>query len=117
MKCKRSTCLTEAATNPYRGTLPLYCSKSCKTKDAVNTLRRRRKAEAVEYKGGKCSKCGYDKSIAALQFHHRDPTQKEFSLHSGVTMSMERVKEELDKCDLLCANCHAEVHVSLAELD
>ena len=66
---------------------------------------------AIEYKGGKCVKCGYNKCNAALDFHHLDPTQKEFNLGShGHTRSWERMKVELDKCILLCANCHREIH-------
>lgn len=63
---------------------------------------------AVEYKGGKCSLCGYDKSYAALQFHHRNPKEKSFSISNPKTRSWEKIKIELDKCDILCSNCHAE---------
>lgn len=68
----------------------------------------------VDYKGGKCERCGYDKSLAALQFHHLDPSQKDFELaHINLNSSiytMDEIKKELDKCILLCANCHAEEH-------
>lgn len=88
--------------------------KKCHNKDMVIYVSRRRrkiKEMAVAYKGGKCERCGYSKSINALSFHHRDPTQKEFNLaKGGHTRSWERVKLELDKCVLLCANCHAENH-------
>lgn len=65
---------------------------------------------AVVHKGGKCQICGYDKCIDALDFHHRDPNEKEFRIGKGNTMKWEKVLEELDKCDLLCANCHRELH-------
>jgi hypothetical protein len=78
---------------------------------AVTLYRQRRKQKCLEYKGGKCQKCGYNKCVAALQFHHRDPTQKDFGLsHKGVPQSWEKTKKELDKCDVLCANCHFEIH-------
>jgi hypothetical protein len=77
--------------------------------EAVNEWRRRTKLRAIEYKGGKCSTCGYDRCVAALAFHHLDPTQKEFRI-GGATRSWERTRAELDKCVLLCANCHAEEH-------
>jgi hypothetical protein len=68
---------------------------------------------SVEYKGGKCSSCGYNKCIAALEFHHLDPSKKDFSISSsGNTRSWNKVKEELDKCVLLCSNCHREVHTN-----
>jgi hypothetical protein len=68
------------------------------------------KARAVTYKGGKCERCGYDKCQAAMDFHHRDPSRKDFSISSGRTMSWERAVRELDKCILLCSNCHREEH-------
>lgn len=69
----------------------------------------RKKAILVQYKGGKCAKCGYDKCIEALHFHHVDPSQKEFSVCSA-SYSIDRLKKEADKCILLCSNCHIEEH-------
>jgi hypothetical protein len=61
--------------------------------------------------------CGYDRSIAALHFHHIDPEQKSFGLAlRGVARSLERCRAEARKCVLLCANCHAEVEAGLARL-
>lgn len=77
-------------------------------------VRRRRhkiKRMAIEYKGGKCAACGYDKCPAAFDFHHLDPKQKDFGIAAGgITHSWKKVKEELDKCIMLCANCHRELH-------
>lgn len=88
-----------------------FCSKQCKNKFYVNTKRKRTKTKAIEYKGGKCEKCGYSKCNGALQFHHRDPKSKEFGIADyGYTRSWERTQKELDKCMLLCSNCHAEEH-------
>ena len=70
---------------------------------------------AVEYKGGKCQRCSYDRCMEALEFHHRDPSQKDFNMSSkGYTRSWKRVQVELEKCVMLCANCHREVHAQLA---
>jgi hypothetical protein len=78
---------------------------------AVTLYRQRRKQKCLEYKGSKCQKCGYSKCVAALQFHHRDPSKKNFGLsHKGIPQSWEKTKKELDKCDVLCANCHFEIH-------
>lgn len=91
-----------------------FCSAACKNKFYVDARRRKIKQMALEYKGGQCEGCGYNRTATALQFHHLDPTQKEFALaKNGHTRSWDRVKAELDKCVLLCANCHAEVHEGL----
>ena len=71
------------------------------------------KHQLVLYKGGKCEKCGYNKSENALHFHHIDPTMKLFQISNGYNLygcNMKKFKEEADKCVLLCANCHAEEH-------
>ena len=82
--------------------------------DAVANRRKWLKKKAVEYKGGCCSVCGYSKSVSALHFHHLEPNEKDFGLSAnGVTRSWERVRKELDKCILICANCHAELHEEL----
>ena len=67
-----------------------------------------RKLRAVEYKGGKCQRCGYSAYYGALEFHHRDPSQKDFTI-GHVNRKWDNIVAELDKCDLLCANCHREV--------
>ncbi len=55
--------------------------------------------------------CGYKRSIVALEFHHRDSSEKDFGIsYKGINKSFEKLKNELDKCDLLCSNCHKEVH-------
>jgi hypothetical protein len=75
------------------------------------------KALLVEEAGGCCVICGYDRNIRALQFHHVDPALKRLSLSGqGVTYSIETLRAEARKCVLLCANCHAEVEASAAEL-
>ncbi len=70
------------------------------------------KIDCVNYLNNKCMKCGYQRNLAALQFHHRDPTKKDFTIASANKMPFEDMKSELDKCDLLCANCHGEHHHS-----
>jgi hypothetical protein len=87
-----------------------YCSNNCKVSEQVTLLRRRVKVKAVAYKGGKCIDCGYNRCVAALQFHHPNG-DKDFGIAAkGATRSWEKVVVELDKCVLLCANCHAERH-------
>ena len=67
------------------------------------------KLKTVEYKGGCCSICGYDKCADALAFHHCDPKMKEFRI-GGSRKSWNNIRREADKCILLCANCHVELH-------
>lgn len=86
-----------------------------KANAVVSVFKRRRKVKelAVEYKGECCQHngCGYNKCIGALEFHHLDPNEKDFSLSSdGYSLSWETIKKELDKCILVCANCHREIH-------
>ena len=81
-----------------------------KNVDRVVNWRRKIKQILIEYKGGKCQRCGFNKDCASCyDFHHRDPNEKEFGI-SGKTKSIEKLKQEVDKCDLLCKNCHAQVH-------
>lgn len=80
-------------------------------KMAVSRRRKRLKVQAVESKGGKCCICGYSKYIGALEFHHINEDKKEFGLSmNGITRSWEKTKRELDKCILVCSNCHREIH-------
>lgn len=88
--------------NTYR------CSKC--SSEAVSKRRKELVIKAVHYKGGKCSICSYNKCITALEFHHIDPTTKLFGISDGCTRSWEVIKVELDKCILVCANCHRELH-------
>lgn len=79
--------------------------------EAVQRRRRKMKQMSVDYLGGKCNRCGYNKCIDALDFHHINPKEKDFNFsENGHCRSWERVKKELDKCELLCANCHREEH-------
>ncbi len=71
----------------------------------------------AEYKGGKCGLCGYRRCIWALDLHHIDESMKEFSMSvRGLTRSWEKIKAEADKCILICANCHREIHAGVTQL-
>lgn len=88
------------------------CCRSC---HADYTVRRLRgfKQQAIEHKGGKCIRCGYNKCAWSMSFHHRDPSEKDPNWRRMRSWKFESMKEELDKCDLLCNNCHGEVHFEL----
>lgn len=82
-----------------------YCTTCFTTR-----YRHKRKKLGVELLGGSCMMCGYNRCIAALQFHHRDPKHKEFTISYGSRLKLERFIAEVKKCDLLCATCHIERH-------
>lgn len=71
------------------------------------------KAKAIAYSGGACLKCGYNRCAAAIEFHHLDPTVKESRISSGKTLSWLKLKPEIDKTIMICANCHRELHDDL----
>lgn len=85
---------------------------SKKTYKLQKQRRFERKKKYVLLKGGCCMKCGYDKNLSALTFHHREPEEKNFALSSRELgmFSEARLLNEVNKCDLLCANCHNELH-------
>jgi hypothetical protein len=90
-----------------------YC-KSC-SRVRKNTTILKTKTWAVEYKGGKCIICGYDKYVGALEFHHLNPNEKDFGIATG-KQDKEKLKKELDKCVLVCSNCHREIHHGIIKI-
>jgi hypothetical protein len=83
---------------------------------AVARRRKKIREQAVEYKGGKCIFCGYNRCQNALDFHHIDETTKGFGISKdGLTRSWQRTKQEVDKCLLVCANCHRELHAGMLQ--
>jgi len=92
-----------------------YADRAAYLIQAVTKRRRKIREMAVEYKGGKCVFCGYDKYAGALDFHHIE--KKSFGISAkGHSRSWESVKQELDKCVLVCANCHRELHAGLLHI-
>lgn len=112
--------------NELVGQQTKYCSIKCKQKgfrlnnknyDTNYSLKSDKighllKLKAIKEKGGKCEICGYSNNIAALEFHHKSPEEKEFTLTSRAFFrkSEEAISEEMYKCILLCSNCHQELH-------
>ena len=84
---------------------------------AVAKRRRKIKELSIKYKGGKCQICGYSKYQGALDLHHKIPNTKSFGIaDKGYTRSWKIIKEELDKCVLVCANCHRELEAGITQL-
>ena len=94
-----------------------YADRAEYLKKAVTERRRKLKLMLVEYKSGQCVTCGYKKCVWAFDLHHIDGSTKEFGLSvRGLTRSWEKLKEEADKCILVCANCHREIHAGITQL-
>ncbi|HZQ10794.1 MAG TPA: hypothetical protein VFD70_29725 [Anaerolineae bacterium] len=110
---------TKPASEFYRrrlGTdLSAYC-KVCTNDEAINR-QRRLKQKAIEYKGGRCQICGYDRCNAALEFHHLDKSNKIKGIGKIRSTIFEKVKPELDKTVLLCSNCHRELEAGIISLN
>ena len=102
-----------------------FCSNKCKQKEHYHRLRNqtntyhsqtmralKRKLQLVEMMGGSCSACGYNTNVSALHFHHKDYKTKEFKLDMRILSNRrwEAILAEANKCEILCANCHSEVH-------
>lgn len=106
--------ISPATVTKYCENKRVYLTDEIRKKNRVISVVKRRhkiKELSIEYKGGCCERCGYNKYIGALEFHHLDPNEKDFNLSKkGHCRSWEKVKIELDKCILLCANCHREIH-------
>ena len=98
-----------------------FCSPKCKNSFTNNKLQnyklqqrrgKERRQFLIERKGERCELCGYNKNSAALAFHHLDPSKKSFpiDLRKCSNMKLETLLIELEKCQLLCLNCRAEIH-------
>jgi hypothetical protein len=112
----RADCPRHGITTYGRTASGRYRCLRCRS-EAVSDRRRRVKQRLVAAAGGRCSRCGYDRSPAALQFHHMSPEDKAFSIaERGVARSLDRALAEARKCVLLCATCHAEVEAGVATL-
>jgi hypothetical protein len=93
----------------------VYC-KRCSNDQTVER-QKKFKQQCIDYKGGKCVSCGYKKCNNVLEFHHLDPSKKEFSIaHARLISFNDEVKKELDNCALVCANCHREIHAGFLDL-
>jgi transposase-like protein len=108
-------CATHGITRHVRRDNGYRCA-ICRSTHVINR-RRAMKRLLLDEAGGACLICGYDRCVAALHFHHLDPSQKSFTLAlGGNTRSLDKVRAEASKCVVLCANCHAEVESGLTDV-
>ena len=130
MKSKRMGASMECVQcgEELKGRQKKYCSRKCKNTflnvnfqsyQAQQNRGRIRKIELVKLKGGRCTKCGYERNFAALELHHKNPGEKLFQLdlRSLSNRKWELILLEAEKCLLLCSNCHAELHNPECKLD
>ena len=94
--------------------MPAYYKKNkkeiiAKIEETKAIRKHKNKCRAIQLLGGKCQRCGYNKCIAALDFHHKDGEEKENNIGT-IIQTWSKVAKELHKCELLCSNCHRELH-------
>ena len=79
----------------------------------LKNYRQRLKYRILKAMGNKCALCGYDKCSSALELHHLNPNEKDFTIGTNTNISWEKAKTEIQKCILVCSNCHREIHAGL----
>jgi hypothetical protein len=111
-RCEQTKPLEDFYKKSGRVNATMSQCKSC-FNQTTHERQKNNKSSYVAYLGGKCVVCGYDRCYQALDFHHLDPSTKEINLSSGRGYSFDRAKRELDKCVLVCSNCHREIHAGI----
>jgi transposase-like protein len=107
MRCER-----HGATDFWLEGRGAYRCMRCRV-ESVARRRRKVRDTLIAEAGGRCAICSYDRCPAALHFHHLDPATKRFNIRGGRTPALSRLREEAEKCVLLCSNCHAEVEAGV----
>ena len=114
-QCKKTKNISEFYNRRGKEGSSPYC-KEC-TNIQTLTRQRKLKQEAILSKGGKCQCCGYDKYQGALEFHHLNPKEKDFTIGNTKSTTFGKIKTELDKCILVCSNCHREIHGGIINVE
>lgn len=110
METKLKECKKHGLTTYQLNSQNKWICLECRKENRLS-YRKRMRQKAREYKERfKCSICGYNKSLWALEFHHLDPNEKEYNLGQLYTSSTKKLYEELNKCIVVCSNCHREIH-------
>lgn len=108
--CKCTVCGDDYTYSRTKCNSTVVCS-------ACTQKRRRRETKefGIQLKGGKCQMCGYNRCNSNLTFHHLDPKKKEFGI-SSTTVSKNRMIKEIEKCILVCKNCHGEIEEGITKI-
>ena len=104
----------EVDPSKFYGHKKRICAK-CQNEYNLKSGQEKRK-KAIEYLGGKCVKCGYDKYYGSIDLHHLDPSKKDASFTGLRSWSWERILKEIENCIPLCRNCHGEVHAGIIDI-
>jgi hypothetical protein len=110
--CNEEKQLSEFYSRSSRNHKPYDRCKKCFNK-YVSDRWITKKIEAIIYKGSECIDCKISyptEPYVIFDFHHRDPSNKDFDWSVLKLRTEKKIKEELDKCDLLCSNCHRKRH-------
>ena len=95
-----------------------YCYDCVPEYSSGAELRKIIKRWSLDYKGHKCECCGYDKCTEALEFHHINSKEKDFNISDrNIKLDWEEIKKELDKCIVVCSNCHREIHSGIKQIE
>lgn len=93
--------------------ISLYWCTECIKKHPSRDYAKNRKQRIIDYMGGKCVRCGYNKCQNALDIHHRDPSKKDLNFRKLKLKINDDLKKELENCILVCATCHREIHAGM----
>jgi hypothetical protein len=98
-----------------------FCSNDCKNRyhqgyPGQRLRGVRRKLELVQKLGGKCARCGYNKNLAVLSFHHKGEKKLPLDVRGLSNRRIEVILKEFEGCELLCLNCHMELHCPHLEM-
>lgn len=113
-KCKDTKNVSEFYFTNSKPNGHSYC-KNCFNKLCIKRWIQR-KIDAIEYKGNECEDCKIsfpEIPYAVFEFHHLDSTKKDYNWTKLRLRSIDSIKAELDKCALLCANCHRIRHSNM----
>ncbi|MBM3234383.1 hypothetical protein FJZ19_04810 [Candidatus Pacearchaeota archaeon] len=112
LKLKRSPVRLKKAIKMSRKEIRDRCYNKNKKKiyERKRERIRRYKRQLIEYLGGKCMHCGYNKCMAALEFHHNKEGKESVIAIMIKDYSKQKALKEVNKCIILCANCHRELH-------
>lgn len=113
-----TTCKTAKSLDSFNNDARRSSGKNPQCRQCQNDAKKKKRAtnklKAVNYLGGKCKRCDIKSNCLDIyDFHHRDPNQKEESLNRLVNTDWDAIVKELEKCDLLCSNCHKITHWEL----
>ena len=109
--CKE--CHKESVLKTRQKSLDMY---RIRDREKKSKYYRDKRSKVDEYKKAGCAMCG-EKELVCLDFHHIDPSTKEFNIGKQFHIrSFKDIEKEIEKCVVLCANCHRKVHAGIIKL-